>query len=88
MMMEPDKQFYMLRNAWLWYLMIVPMELPAIHVWVCWVLKRPFESVDLGLCITLYVHVFFCLLGYQYWLDMTREAKNALMAHDETVELA
>ena len=86
--MEQDWRVYVMKNAWLWYLLIVPMMVPGIHVLACWNLKRPFESVDLGLCITLYVHVFWCMLGYQYWLDMSREAKNALMAHDETVELA
>jgi hypothetical protein len=86
-MMEQGWRVYVMKNAWLWYLLIVPMVVPGIHVLVCWIWKRPLGSFDLDFCITLYVHVFLCLLGYQYWLDMSRETKNALMAHDETVDL-
>lgn len=86
--MEQGWRVYVMKNAWLWYLLIVPMELPAIHVWACWKMERQFEDFDWMFCITIWMHVFLSLLLFRYYLDMTREAKNALLAHEETADLA
>jgi hypothetical protein len=67
--------------------LIVPMELPVIYVLGVWNMRRQFELFDLGFCLTSWGHAFMSLLMYEYCLDVSKEAKDALMAHDETVDL-
>jgi hypothetical protein len=87
--MEQDWRFYVLRNAWLWYLLAMPAVLPGFYlVSVYYEYDDDIQGESAWLFVAVWSHIFVCLLGYQYWLDMSREAKNALMAHDETVELA